>query len=55
MHRKSLPHTDYIEHYLVNVWLGMEFLENQKLCDEPKIQIGIKPRLQSIKSIVNYK
>ena len=36
LNRKQLPARNYVDYYLVNVWLAMQFLEDQKLCSEPK-------------------
>jgi hypothetical protein len=34
--RRGWPHKDYIAHYLVNVWLIMQFLEDEGLCSNPE-------------------
>jgi len=31
------PNPRYVEHYLVNVWLAMEFLEKEGLCSDPSL------------------
>lgn len=36
--RKSLPQPDYVDFYIMNVWLGMKFLEDQGLCSYPEHQ-----------------
>ncbi len=47
--KQSLPHPDYVDFYLMNVWLAMKFLEDEGLCSNPKSQIGIYKRLNSLK------
>jgi len=55
MHRKQWPHPQYVDHYLVNVWLAMEFLEAENLCSAPNLQQGIHSKLARLKAIINSK
>ena len=48
---KLMPHPQYLEHYLVNIWLAMDFLERQGLCSNPEMQKDIKPRLAAVRHI----
>ena len=55
IHRKQWPHPQYVDHYLINVWLAMQFLEGENLCSNPKLQESIYPNITRLKSIVNSK
>ena len=35
--RFEWPNPRYVEHYMVNVWLAMDFLEKEGLCSAPKL------------------
>lgn len=46
IHRKQMPDAGYVDHYLINVWLAMQFLEEQKLCTNVSHQKSIHPNLE---------
>jgi len=33
--RGSLPHWDYVDFFMLNAWLPMQFLEEKGLCSYP--------------------
>lgn len=53
--RQGWPHKDYVAHYLVNVWLIMQFLEDEGLCSNPEYQVSIKPKIKQMASIITEK
>lgn len=55
IHRQQWPKAQYVDYYLVNVWLAMQFLVDEKLCSNPELQIGIKHKLDRCRQIIDYK
>ena len=50
--RKELPQAKYVDFYLMNAWLAMEFLEKEKLCSNPQLQKGIYEKLARVRDTV---
>ena len=55
INRQKLPEKLWQEFYLMNIWLGMKFLEDEGLCVHPESQQGIYPRLKKVQSYIKEK